>query len=368
METFKWGSQFITNLAQIDEQHQSLVTMINNFGLGLSQNSITQEFLLNSFKELAEYARVHFETEEKLMAEIQIDPRHISSHLKQHNEFAEDIKIFFETLDTENIAETRFLFQYLIHWLSYHILVSDKNMGRQVASIKNGISPEDAFQLEETKASSSTGPLLVALNGLFDLVSKRNKTLVDLNRTLEERVQARTKELSKANKKLEVISVTDYLTQLPNRRFAISQLELLFKESMRLHYPLSCLMIDADNFKTINDTYGHDAGDIVLQRLAQELQHSVRTDDIVCRLGGDEFFIICPNTTLAGALQLGEHTRSKIAALKVGAGEGFWHGSVSIGVGFANSKMSDVDELIKEADESVYLSKKDGRNCVRYCK
>ncbi len=124
-------------------------------------------------------------------------------------------------------------------------------------------------------------------------------------------------------------------------------------------------MVDADDFKAINDTYGHDAGDTVLQRLAQELQHAVRSDDVVCRLGGDEFLIICPDTDMAGALYLGEQTRTKVAALKVNAGSGFWHGSVSIGVASSGPAIADIDALIKEADLAVYRAKKDGRNCVR---
>lgn len=365
METFKWGSQFITGLSLVDKQHQSLVNMVNGFGKELSENSISEEFLLNSFKELTEYAQVHFATEEKLMVEKQVDFRHISSHKKQHLDFVLDISNLVETIDVENLMDCRSLFQYLVHWLVYHILGSDKNMARQVTAIQGGVTPVKAYQQEEMKANSATEPLLVALNGLFSVVSKRNKALMDLNRTLEERVEERTKELSDANKTLEIISITDHLTELPNRRFAMSQLELLFEESKRHNLPLSCLMIDADNFKTINDSYGHDAGDVVLKRLAKELQHAVRTDDIVCRLGGDEFFVICPNTDLKGVLHLGEHARSKVGDLNVKAGEGFWYGSVSIGAACINTQMQDIDALIKEADEAVYLAKKDGRNCVR---
>ncbi|MCP3891343.1 MAG: GGDEF domain-containing protein [Desulfobulbaceae bacterium] len=365
MRTFKWGIQFTTGLSQIDKQHQSLVTLVNTVGKMLSENLTTEEFLLSSFKELEEYAQIHFETEERLMTEMQLDPRHISSHINQHNDFVVHITDLLENTDIENKNDCRSLFDYLVHWLAYHILGSDKNMARQIAAIDGGMSPEQAYQQEEKEASRSTKPLLVALNGLFALVSKRNKELIELNRTLEERVKKRTIKLLEANKALELISVTDHLTQLPNRRFAMSQLELLFVESMRLNTTLSCLMIDADNFKTINDTYGHDAGDIVLQRLAKELQHSVRSDDIVCRLGGDEFIIICPNTDLEGALHLGEHTVSKVAELKVSAGDGAWYGSVSIGAACTNSKMQEVNDLIKEADNSVYLAKRDGRNCVR---
>ncbi len=365
MESFKWGPQFIIGISEIDNQHQSLVTMINRFGEAVAEDKLTETFLTNTFRELAGYAQEHFDAEEQLMTEKQLDVGHKKSHFRQHRDFVVDISNLIETINIDKTDECRSLFEYLVHWLAYHILGADKNMSRQIAAIENGLNPSEAYQKEEKETGGSTEPLLVALNGLFALVSKRNKALVELNRTLENRVKERTKELAKANEELEIISVTDHLTQLPNRRFAMAQSELLWSEASKFKQPLSCLMIDADGFKTINDTYGHDAGDVVLKRLAKELKNSVRSDDIVCRLGGDEFFILCPNTDIQGALYLGEHIREKVAALKVSAGEGFWYGSVSIGVASMNSDINNIDALIKAADEAVYIAKKDGRNCVR---
>lgn len=365
MEIFVWGSQFITGLDLVDEQHQSLITMLNTFGQALSEHTVSEDFLMESFHKLAEYAQCHFKTEEELMAKMQVDLRHISSHLAEHRDFVSDVTNLIETIDVRNQEDCRSLFEYLTHWLVYHILGSDKNMARQVAAIRQGIKPATAYQEEEKEASSSTEPLLIALNTLFTLVSRRNKALMELNRTLEERVIERTRELSEANKALEIISITDHLTQLPNRRFAMNQLEKLLKESRLRNQPLSCLMVDVDNFKGVNDTWGHGVGNIVLKKLAKELQCAVRTDDIVCRLGGDEFFIICPNTSLEGALYVGEHTKLKVNALKIKTGEGFWRGSVSIGVACSHDDLENMDALIKVADDSVYLAKKDGKNCVR---
>jgi diguanylate cyclase (GGDEF)-like protein/hemerythrin-like metal-binding protein len=365
MESFKWGPQFITDIPEIDTQHQALVGMINTFGESLVENSVSEDLLNTTSHELAKYVQFHFDTEERLMTEVGVDIRHMKVHLGQHYDFVRDISNLIEATDVEKISNCRTLFEYLVHWLAYHILGADKNMVRQIKAIKEGKNSEEAFLDEEKAASSATEPLLIALNGLFTLVSKRNKALFELSRNLEKRVAERTKELSEANKALHVISITDHLTQLPNRRYAMSQLELHWHEAVKFNLPLSCLMIDADGFKQINDTYGHDAGDVVLQTLASELRDSVRSDDIVCRLGGDEFFIICPNTDLEGALTLGQQTCSNVAQMKIPAGDGYWFGSVSIGVASRIEGMESLDDLMKSVDDAVYMAKKDGKSCVR---
>lgn len=112
---------------------------------------------------------------------------------------------------------------------------------------------------------------------------------------------------------------------------------------------------------------GHESGDFVLQALARELKHSVRNDDIVCRLGGDEFLIICTDTPLEGALYLAKLVRKAVAEIKVRAGMGFWKGSISIGVAVRTAAMEGPDALLKAADDGVSMAKRDGRNCVRSC-
>jgi hemerythrin len=125
------------------------------------------------------------------------------------------------------------------------------------------------------------------------------------------------------------------------------------------------MMMDADGFKGVNDTHGHDAGDEVLRQLARRLRHAVRTDDTVCRLGGDEFLIVCSQTPLAGALQLAEKVRQQVVALQVPVGkDGVWRGSISIGVAARDAGMAGVQDLLKMADDAVYAAKHQGRNCV----
>jgi len=365
MESFKWGKQFVTNIEEIDKQHQGLVSLINKYGNALSENLVDEEVLGSIFRQLMSYTKTHFSAEEQLMQEMKIDQRHVSVHSKCHRDFVQDISDFSRSTDMNSQEDCLALFNYLAHWIAYHILGSDLIMARQIELINNGKNPDEAFSSLEQSENESTATLLAALKGLLTLLSQRNKALTDLNRTLESRVAERTKDLAQANEALEVISITDHLTDLPNRRFAMRQLQLLWSESVATLQPLACLMIDADGFKEINDTYGHAAGDRVLQRLSIELLHSVRSDDIVCRLGGDEFLVICPQTSLKGAMHIAEQTRAKVAALKVMAGNGFWYGSVSIGVAVSNGKMNKVDDLLRAADKAVYMAKKDGRNCVR---
>jgi hemerythrin len=365
MESFCWNRNFETGLQDVDDQHRRLVDIINAFGAHLAENDIAEEHVESLLKELIEYAQFHFEKEEELMAESGLDSRHCEFHIVEHNTFLEDVLLFRNHRRTGDMDDARSILEYLIHWLAYHILVMDQNMARQMSLIAGNMSAADAWQAGEREVDSSTEPLLTALKGLFQQVSRRNRELATLNQNLEKIVEERTRELVKANADLEILAMTDVLTELPNRRHALRQLQELWKEARQSNGHLSCMLVDADGFKAINDTYGHDAGDAVLWRLARELCHSVRSDDIVCRLGGDEFVIICPFTPLEGALHIAELTRAKIGALRVPAGEGVWHGSISVGVAAITGDFTSVDDLIKAADEGVYMAKKAGRNCVR---
>ena len=237
-------------------------------------------------------------------------------------------------------------------------------MAKQIFAIQNGVSSYNAYTQEVKQKNGATGPLLRALNGLFHQVSERNRELSLLNQTLEEKVAERTQELLEANQKLEDMALTDVLTGLPNRRHAMKRFVKCWDESINEKKPLSCMMVDADNFKQINDTQGHDAGDEVLRQLSRKLKESIRTDDVVCRLGGDEFIILCQNTPLDGAMLLAEKIRQEVSNLQVSVGNGKWIGSISIGVGSRQDNMKVLEDLIKVADNGVYIAKKNGRNFV----
>ncbi len=372
MESFHWDKHFETGLDEVDKQHHHLVDVINRFGALLTQlQGVTFDDIETVFKELAAYAQYHFREEEELMAATGVDPRHVNYHVNEHDNFLKEATQMHATLAQDNRDASESLLKFLIYWLAYHILGSDQSMARQIKAIRSGQSAADAFQHEERIREGASEPLLIALNGLFRQISQRNRELLELARTLEAKIAERTNTLSKANRELaianrslEEIALTDVLTGLPNRRHALARLAQMWQESERNKAPLACMMIDADGFKQINDSYGHAAGDEVLRQLSRHLQHSVRTDDVVSRLGGDEFLIICPGTTLEGALHVAEQMRLALGKIPLMAGKGIWRGSISVGVAVRQPDMKNPEELIKAADQGVYAAKRNGRNRV----
>ena len=349
----------------VDDQHHHLVDVINQFGeLLMRPQQSTAAEIEGVFEELARYAQHHFREEEALMARASLDARHIEHHCNEHVQFLKDVTYMHAGVVAGNREQAIALLNFLTNWLAYHILGSDQLMAWLMAASNAGKSQEDAYQSYISGKDPATATLLQAMNRLFNQVSERNRELHELNQTLEARVAERTHALSQANQQLENMAMTDVLTGLPNRRHAMLAFDAEWQKTHDSGAPLSCMMIDADGFKGINDTYGHDAGDEVLRQLARKLKGAVRTDDMVCRLGGDEFFIICANTPLDGALQTAEKVRSEVSSMRVAVGAGTWQGSISVGVAVGVPSMKGIEDLLKCADEGVYVAKRNGRNQV----
>ncbi|MGB0127732.1 MAG: diguanylate cyclase [Rhodocyclaceae bacterium] len=171
-------------------------------------------------------------------------------------------------------------------------------------------------------------------------------------------------ELAVTNRRLQEVALTDVLTGFPNRRFAMERIQQEWSAAGRSSRPLSCLVIDLDGFKQVNDTYGHDAGDAVLKQTALALKKGLRAQDVICRTGGDEFLVICTDTGLQAALVCAERARRSVEGMPVISGLHRLKGSVSIGVAVREGDMLDADALIKRADQGLYVAKERGRNRV----
>lgn len=161
------------------------------------------------------------------------------------------------------------------------------------------------------------------------------------------------------------MAVTDALTGLYNRRYLETQLTQLIEQSVDRGKVLSLLTLDIDFFKSVNDTYGHDAGDRVLQEVAGRIRGSVRNVDLACRTGGEEFVVVLPGADLAIAEKVGERIRKAIAAKPFLLGPGS-HLTVtaSLGVSSLASAQDTVEDLLKRADRALYRAKREGRNRV----
>ncbi|HNY27587.1 MAG TPA: diguanylate cyclase [Candidatus Sumerlaeota bacterium] len=171
--------------------------------------------------------------------------------------------------------------------------------------------------------------------------------------------------LAHVNQKLNEISITDALTGLHNRGYMIDRLNQEFKRAGRNHEVLSCLMIDLDHFKQVNDTYGHKFGDVVLQTVASRLKSLIRETDVFGRYGGEEFLLLLPNCNARDAQQLAEKLRSGLEREPVT--HEYFSLMVTASFGVASTENSEVitsDHLLQHSDRALYRAKETGRNRV----
>lgn len=160
-------------------------------------------------------------------------------------------------------------------------------------------------------------------------------------------------------------SITDFLTKVRNRAFFDDYLHDMIRQSRKYSEKFSVVMLDIDNFKSFNDTYGHLVGDLVLQKTCQKIQESIRKTDILSRFGGEEFTIICKAASLHDTLVIAEKVRSGVDSNIISNEGKDLHITVSIGVtGFSGE--DDSNSLIKRVDNALLLAKERGKNRVEY--
>lgn len=165
-------------------------------------------------------------------------------------------------------------------------------------------------------------------------------------------------------KRLEELATTDGLTGLFNKRALIEVAAQKIKSSKRFKKPLSVLVCDIDHFKKVNDTYGHDVGDVVIRGFGDVLRRVKRDTDAVGRFGGEEFVVVCEETDSEGAALLAERIRSEIEASAFHTTQGSLKVTCSVGVATFPSAGQDWETLFKATDEALYASKRNGRNRV----
>lgn len=191
--------------------------------------------------------------------------------------------------------------------------------------------------------------------------------MIHLRERVEDSERSRLRqvaELGIMTRKLRAAALTDTLTELPNRRYAMKRLKQEWETARRTGRPLSVVICDIDNFKRVNDDFGHDVGDIVLREVAHTLQGHGRASDVLCRLGGEEFLVINVATDVDTSEKAAERLRAAIARHTIRKG-GFDRAvTLSLGVAQMTAEMESIDDLIKASDEALYAAKEGGRNTV----
>jgi len=202
--------------------------------------------------------------------------------------------------------------------------------------------------------------LFLEFNNMANEISKRDKILKDNNLSLEQLVKTTQNDLEKVS----ILASTDVLTNLKNRRYTMDMFEKMIQKARITESYLGIIMLDIDHFKSVNDTLGHHAGDIVIKEIAAILESNARENDVVGRIGGEEFLILCTNSDMDTTFNVAERVRKKIEN-KVISYEDNKTVQVTISLGvYSSIPKLNKEELMKVSDEALYRAKKSGRNRV----
>ncbi len=258
----------------------------------------------------------------------------------------------------------------------------NKNLGPISLTLESGeiqiFAPkEDGFEwIEQTTPVGSFRPAQILVIPLIDkqrtvglVITASNKTALDQNETqiLNALRTQSAPYLQNAilHRKVRDLAALDDLTMILNRRFGLRRLQEEFSRSVRHGVPVSVLMIDIDHFKMFNDTFGHDAGDAVLRSIAETLESNLRSGDVICRYGGEEFLVVAPGTGVNDAAVLADRLRRIIETDQVPWGNQSLAVTVSMGQAtWPVERASISEELVTAADRALYHAKASGRNCV----
>ncbi len=232
------------------------------------------------------------------------------------------------------------------------VVTGDESGGNLVEAFESGV--DDYLEKPVDKRA-----LLARLRAGQRVIALQERVEQD-----REKIRKAMAKIGVANRQLKHLALYDQLTTLPNRRYAIDRIEQEWDRSVRGGTPFLCMLLDIDHFKKVNDTWGHDAGDVVLQSTALVMKKCMRSSDVVCRFGGEEFLAICPSADLEVAKELGNRLRRSIETNIIDTPEFQGNVTVSIGVAGRSQEVESPKDVIKLADEALYAAKEAGRNKV----
>ena len=238
-----------------------------------------------------------------------------------------------------------------------HLLHPLRTLTREAEEMAKGVWRDSSRQTGPSQQSTDPMPRAfhVLLSGLQD-----SQQEAEANR---QQLAKQNEQLQRANEVLAQLSITDGLTRLHNHRFFQEQFKRETRRADRTETPLSMLLLDIDDFKKLNDRFGHEVGDAILQTLARIMDQSVRMTDLVARYGGEEFVVLASGTTLEGAIALGEKIRMEVERRSIPIAPAGPSVQVTLSCGVAQYN-GDPKRFFRAADRALYRAKAEGKNCL----
>jgi diguanylate cyclase (GGDEF)-like protein len=248
----------------------------------------------------------------------------------------------------------------LVRWS--HLVEQYRSALQLDTEIRLDGNPPAYFDLHIRPIHDKQGRLLGRLLIWRDVTARKRVELA--LQEANQQLQARVEEVESLQAQLREQSIRDALTGVYNRRYLDETLGREFQRAQREKKPLTLAIMDLDSFKSINDNYGHSAGDLALQRIAEFLSMHTRAGDILCRYGGEEFVIVMPGVDVETAYSRAENWRQAIENLVIDSPKGVFHVTASIGVAVHPMHAANTEDLLRAADDALYAAKGQGKNRV----